>query len=282
MTDPESERARLAEHWDEAAKGWGRAADAVRDAGMAASTWLIEQLSLKPGETLLELAAGPGDTGFMAAGLIEPGGTLISSDGSEAMLAVARERAERAGVKNVEFKQLQLEWIDLETATVDAVLCRWGIMLTVDPAAAAREIRRVLRPGGRVTLAVWDEAEANPWMTLPGRALLELGLIEPPDPNAPGPFSLAAPGQLQELLQETGFTDVRVDTVDLPRDHARLEDYVSEVGNLSGVFARATADLSEEQGAEVTTKIGVLAEPFTAADGSLHLPGRTLVALAAA
>lgn len=282
IPDPEAERARMAEHWEQAAKGWGRAADAVRDSGMAASTWLIEHLDLQPGETLLELAAGPGDTGFMAAELIRPGGKLITSDAAEAMLAVAQERARNAGVADVEFKLLQLEWIDLPTASVDAALCRWGIMLTVDPDAAAREIRRVLKPGGRVTLAVWDVPDVNQWMTLPGRALIELGHTEPPVPNTPGPFALSEPGRLQALLEEAGFTDIVVDTVDLPRRQANVDEYVSEVGNLSGVFARAVAGLSDAQRAEVTARIATLAEPFTEPDGSLHLPGRTLVAFARA
>lgn len=280
VPDPEAERARMAEHWEQAAEGWGRAADAVRDSAMPASTWLIEHLDLQPGETVLELAAGPGDTGFMAAELVEPGGRLISSDGSEPMLTVARDRAAKAGVRNVEFKHLQLEWIDLETASVDAIICRWGLMLAVDPEAAAREMRRVLRPGGRMTVAVWDVPDVNQWMTIPGRALIELGHTEPPAPGALGPFALSEPGRLQQVLDAAGFTDVVIDHVDLPRRHSGVDEYVGETGNLSGVFSRAVAELSEEQRAEVTAKVAELAEPFTEPDGSLHLPGRTLVALA--
>src|SRR6202035_3028763 len=147
---------------------------------------MVGELTLEPGQRVLELAAGPGDTGFLAAKRISPGGTLISSDASEAMLDIARERARELGVDNVEFVQLQLEWIDLETASVDAALCRWGLMLLVDPAAAAQEIRRVLRPGGRFATAVWGAPEDNPWATTPTRALIELGHAQPPDRDAPG------------------------------------------------------------------------------------------------
>ncbi len=87
---------------------------------------MIEHAGLQPGQTVLELAAGPGDTGFLAAPLIAPGGTLISSDASAGMLDVARERAQEQGIENVEFKQLQLEWIDMTAASVDVILCRWG------------------------------------------------------------------------------------------------------------------------------------------------------------
>src|SRR5205807_4379208 len=101
---------------------------------------------LQPGQRVLELAAGPGDTGFMASELVSPAGTLISTDAVEPMLDVARERARAMGVSNVEFRRLDLQWIDLETASVDAVICRWGLMFASDPAAALQEIRRVLRP----------------------------------------------------------------------------------------------------------------------------------------
>src|ERR1700761_8623925 len=132
---------------------------------MPVSVAMIDALALQPGERVLELAAGPGDTGLMAAELTRPG-TLISSDGAEAMLDVARARARALGIDNVEFRQLELEWIDLPTASIDAVLCRWGIMLIVDPEAAAQEIRRGLRAGGRAAFSVWDAPERNPWATI--------------------------------------------------------------------------------------------------------------------
>src|SRR5690242_3337456 len=130
------------------------------------STWLVDHVDPQPGQTILELAAGPGDTGLMAAELVRPGGRLISTDASQEMLDVARRRADELGLDNVEFKVMEGEWIDLQTATVDGVLCRWGYMLMLDPEAALRETRRVLRPGGRVALAAWAAPELNPNMTL--------------------------------------------------------------------------------------------------------------------
>ena len=105
----EEQRAVMRERWEAAAAGWGRRARAVRDSGMAVSSWLIDHVALQPGYRVLELAAGPGDTGFLAAELINPGGILISSDGAEAMLEIARERARELGVANVEFRRLELE-----------------------------------------------------------------------------------------------------------------------------------------------------------------------------
>ena len=100
MSDDElqEERERLLDNWDAAAKGWGRQADRTRDSALPVSEWMIDHAELAPGQTVLELAAGPGDTGFMAARAILPGGTLISSDASAGMLEVAEERAAEQGV----------------------------------------------------------------------------------------------------------------------------------------------------------------------------------------
>jgi SAM-dependent methyltransferase len=268
--------------WDRAAAGWERRAKRLRDVAMPVSAWMVEHLQLHPGQQVLELAAGPGDTGFLAAELVAPGGTLISSDASEAMLDVARRRAREQAIENVQFARLQLEWIDLPAASVDAVLCRWGVMLLVDPTAALSEIRRILRPGGRATLAVWDLAELNPWATIPGRALVELGHAEPPDPSAPGMFALAAPGQLQARLEHAGFLEIVIDAIRLDRTYESADEYVLETLDLSRPFAEVYETLDDDERSEVLRKITALAGSYTTGAGGLLFPGRSLVAAASA
>jgi ubiquinone/menaquinone biosynthesis C-methylase UbiE len=280
--DPDTLRAEMRSGWERVAGGWDRQADQVRAIGMPVSMWMIDHLGLQPGQRVLELAAGPGDTGFLAAELIQPGGTLISSDGAEAMLDVARRRAQSLGLENVEFKQLELEWIDLPTASVDAILCRWALMLTVDRAAALQEMRRVLAPGGHIALAVWDGPEGNVWATAPNAALVELGFAQPPDPNAPGMFTLARPGVLQEMLESAGFVDVVVEGVDIDRTYSDLDDYLAELFDLSQSFTRALEGLSVQQRAAVRRRIAEELSAFTREDGSLWLRGRSLVAAAGA
>lgn len=281
MTLPEEQRLEMLERWDRGAAGWSRRADSIQEFGMRVSVWLVEHLNLQPGQTVLDLAAGPGDSGFLAAELVRPGGKLISSDASRAMLGVASGRARDLGVTNAEFKQLELEWIDLPTASVDAVLCRWGLMFALDPAAALTETRRVIKPGGKLALSVWDEAGKNPWATVINRALVELGHVDPPDPEAPGMFALADAGRLGAMLQDAGFVEPVVESVTLSRPAADVEDFLDESLDLNAQLADVRARLSSEQWAEVKARVAALSEPFADGDG-LRFPAQALVAAGSA
>jgi ubiquinone/menaquinone biosynthesis C-methylase UbiE len=282
--DPQALRTELLDRWERAAAGWTRRAQHIRKFGMPVSTWMIEHAGLQPGQRVLELAAGPGETGFLAAELIRPGGVLISSDAAEAMLDIGRARARELGIENVEFKRLELEWIDLPTASVDVVMCRWGVMLTVDPEAALQETRRVLVPGGRIVLAVWDQPESNPWATISDRAMIELGHTAPPDPDSAGPsmFSLAAPGRLHEMLESAGFVEVLIESVELPRPAVTVQEEIAEKLDLSRAFADVYDRLSGEERRAVEAKVAALSEPYAGEDGLLVLPARSLAATASA
>jgi len=280
--DANAHRESSLQGWEEAAAGWVRSGELVRAFGAPVSHWMLDAVAPQPGQRVLELAAGLGETGLLAAELVAPVGGVVISDQADAMLAGARERAAELGLPNVEFQAINAEWIDLPVASVDAVLCRWGYMLMADPAAALAETRRVLRPGGRVALAVWDSIERNPWAALPGLELRERGLAPAPEPGAPGPFALGDGGRVRELLEEAGFADVRVEALDLHRMHADFEEFWETTLDLSRAFHDAVLERPPGEVEEIRAAIRARLAPFEARDGSLDIPARTLVASASA
>ncbi len=280
--DAESYREAAQDKWARAAAGWGERRAHLQQAAAPVSHWLVEAIGPQPGHTVLELAAGPGDTGMLAAELIAPGGTLICSDAAEPMLDVARARAQELGRHNVDFRTLNAEWIDLDAASVDAVLCRWGYMLLADPAAALRETRRVLRPGGKLALAAWDAAEHNPWVSLAAEEMQRVVGGAEPEPGQPGMFAFAPSGRIEELVQATGFTEVEVEAVDFGFTYADLDEWWEDRIALSVPFADALAGLDPAQRDRLRAAIDDRLGQFADSDGSLRIPARALVAAATA
>jgi SAM-dependent methyltransferase len=278
---PNEEREQSLRNWEEAAAGWRRRGDEVRAFAEPVAHWMIDAIAPQPGQRVLELAAGLGETGLLAAELVAPFGSVVISDQAEEMLAGAREQAAQRGLDNVEFSALNAEWIDLPLASVDAVLCRWGYMLMVDPLAALAETRRVLRPGGQLALAVWDRIEDNPWAALPNAELRERGLAPPVRENATGgPFSLSDAERVRELLESAGFVQVRVESLELVRRHPSFEEFWEVTLDLSRIFHDAVLSRPQDEIEEIHEALRARMAPFTGDDGRLEIPARTLAAWA--
>jgi len=275
----DEQRREIVEAWNAMAPGWGRRADEIDEAAAQIQEWLIGALEPQPGDVVLDLAAGPGSAGFAAAPLVGESGRVISIDVSPAMVEVARSRARARGITNVDFAVTHADAIELEDDSVDGVVCRFGYMLMPDPAAAFAETRRVLRPGGRLALAVWRSAERNPWVSIAGRMLVGRGLVPPPEPGAPGMFALAGDEQLRTLLQDAGFAVERLEDVGARFEHRDVDDYVFRGRDTGGLFARAWDDASEEQRAEMTAELEERFAQFRTNDGYV-LPGVALCVLA--
>jgi SAM-dependent methyltransferase len=280
--EADEHRRASAERWEEAAPGWVRRQHAIRELGAPVSYWMVQAIDPQPAQRVLELAAGLGETGLLAAELVAPAGGVILSDQAEGMLDGARVRAAELGLTNVEFQTWNAEWIDLPVASVDAVLCRWGYMLMADPLAALTETRRVLRPGGRVALAVWDAASANPWALAASSVLVERGLVSAPEGDRPGPFALGDPERVRSLLMHAGFTEVLLDAVDVYQQHASFDAFWETMLDISRELHDIVLERPAAEIEQLRVAVAARLAPHTAADGSLTIPGRSLVAAASA
>jgi len=280
MSVPEGFRRESRARWGAQARGWSAQAERMARTTMPVSVWMVDALGLQPGDDVLELAAGTGEVGFLAAEQIAPGGTLISSDFVPEMITVAQARAERLGIANVRFRQIDAESIDQPAASLDGVLCRWGYMLMADSEAALRETRRVLRPGARVALAAWTSPADNPWSSLAARELVERGHSERPDPEAPGQFAWARLGLIGERLDAAGFAEYEVDVVDFLQVHPSFDDWIAFLRDVASRLRDTLDQLDPAEREDVLASLREQAIAFAQDDGSLAFPARTWVAWA--
>jgi SAM-dependent methyltransferase len=170
--------------------------------------------------------------------------------------------------------------MELGGDSVDGVLCRFGFMLMPDPPAALAETRRVLRPGGRLTLAVWGPPDRNPFFGIVAGSLVRHGHIPPPEPStAPGPFSMASPETVEGLLRDAGFGEVRTEEVAVWIALPGVDDYLSLIADTAGPIGLALRGLEEADRAAVGGEVADALEVFAAGDG-YELPGVALCAAA--
>ena len=193
------------------------------------------------------------------------------------MTAIARDRAAEFGLTNTTARSLDLQQIAEPDGSFDVVLCREGLMFASDPAAALTEIRRVLRAGGRLALAVWGPRERNPWLGLVFDVVsAQTGRPIPP-PGIAGPFALADGNRLERLLEEAGFADVQVTEQTCPMHDQSFEAWWTRTCSLAGPLTARLAGMSEQQRIELTQRARVVVRAFETAEG-LDFPGMALIA----
>src|SRR5439155_2266991 len=157
---------------------------------------------------------------------------------------------------------------------------RWGLMLMADPAAALRESRRVLRPGGPLAFAVWGAPDLNPWAAVPGATLAQLGHVPPPQPGAPGIFALGDAERTLGLVRAAGFAETQIQELTFAFHYADEEDFWDAIMRLAGPLARAVLALPDDERRGAREAIIHNMASFRNDDGSYTAPASTWVVLA--
>jgi SAM-dependent methyltransferase len=225
---------------------------------------VVAWAALNPGERVLDLGTGTGAVAERAAPAVGPGGEVVGLDISREMLALAERRAAERGLGNVRFLEGRAEAIPAPDASFDSVLASLSLMYVVDREAAAGEIARVLRPGGRLVAAVWGPPERCDIVRFQQIA----GSFAPPPP-APGvgPGALADPGPFLAQLAAAGF-EVRVEREELGFD---FETFEAAWHALAQVTAAGL-----EPARRTEARAAVLAAIYPAGDGPRRFHNETL------
>lgn len=230
---------------------------------------LLAAAQVRDGENLLDVGCGCGETTIRAA-RATPSGHVLGADFSRIQVAEARRLAAAAGVANALFEVADAQLHPFRAGAYDLVLSSFGVMFFEDPAAAFANLRRALRPGGRLAFLCWRAREENPMFTTGfAAAAAALGLREPPGP--PAAFSLADAGQAGTLLRDAGFGGIQFATADEPMLIGRDVDDVLEYQRASPAAAGILAGLSQARAAELTGLVRDDLEAY-ASPGGVTMP----------
>lgn len=243
------------------AQKWLLNADLL-DAAMAELTERLLHLGdPKPGERVLDVGCGAGTTTLAMAERVGPTGRVLGLDISEVLAGQANRRLAAAGFANAEVVLADAQTEAVPETGFDLMVSRFGVMFFDDPAAAFRNLRAALRPGGRAVLAAWSGMAMNPWFSIPRAAAADrLGDVAPTPPREPGPMAFEDVGYFADLLTRAGFSDVTVDAAELD---FRFAGPVREAGDLISSLGPAARIMREYNGTSEDAE--AIAEATTAA-----------------
>jgi len=262
---PEAANAAQIEYWnDKAGTTWARFQEQLDRQIAPLGDAAMRALAPQPGERILDIGCGCGQTTLALAAEVTPGGSVVGLDISQPMLEVARRRA--AGTDNVAFREADAQTDDFGRNGFDAVFSRFGVMFFADPAAAFANIATKLVEGGRLTFVCWRPLSENAWMRVPLEAALPLLPPLPrPDPLAPGPFAFADADRVRAILSGSGWHSVNVEPYDMQIGSGDLDATVDLTFRV-GPLGMALRD-NPGQVAVVAEAVRAALAPFDGPDG---------------
>jgi len=196
----------MSDFWNgTAGQRWVRSADRYDRQLAAYSQQVLLRARLQAGERVLDIGCGTGPLTIAARKKLGPTGTATGIDISGRMIKRARRDLEASGLGNVEFLRADAQTHRLGTSQFDVAVSRFGVMFFEEPVDAFANVARAVRPGGRLVFTCWQSPEANPWLTIQRQATEALLDLPGIDPDAPGPFSMAATGRTLEILRQAGW-----------------------------------------------------------------------------
>ncbi len=238
---------------------------------------LIEAAAIKEGDSVLDVAGGAGEPSITITEALGHSGLVNFTDAVAEMVRTSRSEARRRQLTNIEFTQCVGEALPFVTGTFDVVVCRLGVMLFPDPASAILEMLRVVKPAGRLALAVWGPRASNPFFHVVADIVSRYVESPPEEPDAPGAFRFAGRGKLAGLLRDAGAIEVNERLLDFTLEAPLTPKQFWEVRTeLSDTLRAKVAALSSEQVARMAREVEEAGQAFSEA-GRMRFPAEVLI-----
>jgi SAM-dependent methyltransferase len=265
--DPAAYKRTTREQWQTAAEPWYRWGPTLEDWLAEATELMLDVAQIGPGNRVLDVAAGAGGQTISAARRSGPEGAVLATDISEEILDFAARRALDEGLSNVATRVMDGEALEVEPGSFDAVISRVGFIYFPDQQAAFDGMRRALKPGGRLAGVVYSTPEANGFFSIPVSIIRRRAALPAPLPGQPGPFSFGAPGAIEAVYRDAGFTSVEVRRVAAPLRMSSAAECVRFERESFGALHQMLSSLSESERADVWNEIEQELSQFETPDG---------------
>jgi SAM-dependent methyltransferase len=266
--DPAKYKDTTKQQWQAAAEAWHRWAPTLTAWLGPATEIMLDMADVRPGSRVLDVAAGAGEQTLVTARRVGPDGHVLATDISANILEFAAAEARGAGITNVETRVMDGENLDeLDAGSFDAVISRVGLIYFPDQQKALTGMLRVLKPGGRIGALVYSTADKNQFFSIPISIIRTRAELPPPLPGQPGPFSLGAPGVLEDAFRTAGFRDVETRVVAAPVRMASAAECVRFERESFGALHQMMASLTEAEREETWQEIEHELKQFETGDG---------------
>ncbi len=265
--DPIAYKQAVTQEWGLAAEGWHRWIPEINAWLHGVTEAMLDGAGVKAGSKVIDIAAGDGGQSVYAAERVGADGEVLATDIAPPFVTLANAAAARLDVAQLKAEVMDAEALTVPDCSFDAAICRLGLMYLPDLQKALAEIRRVLKPGGRLAAVVFTTPEKTPFFSIPVKLIRQKRGLPAPEPGQPGPFSLGPPGVLAAHFEKAGFSDIRERVVQAPLRFSSTEECLKWRREASGTMQQMLSGLDEVEREAMWAEIAAALSRFETAEG---------------